>query len=430
MAITLELLLNGTASPTGRYVGWSPAPAQLRVLNADGAVDPIHVRLASPAGRGGRVVFAPRRDAEAGDEIELDLATDGTPTDFWVLGRFQSPSRNDRDARIAVFTPGRVTPLVSFWLMVRVRKDAQTLTYYEKRRLLSALARVDAAAVGLYQSYRDAHTADTSDEAHDLDAFLPWHRAYLLDLERELQAVDPSVTIPYWRFDQPAPQLFAESFLGRSEPIGVCGSRPSTRCNCSPVTDSSASPGCRGFDVATQMAGNINGPVIEEAVVINAAIPVCAAEARRWKPRKLTRAGARQLHRRLHQPDPRRPSVIHSSSSSCTPTWTGCGRSGSGSTIASTRPEQDSYFFRTPAEQSGLPPGSGTTLPTPCGRGATFAGCGPSHRTAYAVPDLASGGGPGRVTDRRSHGRLPGRDRSLANRLGFDYDDVPFSQLD
>ena len=72
--------------------------------------------------------------------------------------------------------------------MVRVRKDAQTLTYYEKRRFLSALARVDDAAVGLYQSYRDAHTADTSDEAHDLDAFLPWHRAYLLDLERELQA--------------------------------------------------------------------------------------------------------------------------------------------------------------------------------------------------------------------------------------------------
>ena len=114
--------------------------------------------------------------------------TDGTPTDFWVLGRFQTPSRNDRDARIAVFTPGRVTPLVSFWLMVRVRKDAQTLTYDETRRFLSALARVNDGGVGLYQSYRDTHTADTSDEAHDLDAFLPWHRAYLLDLERELQA--------------------------------------------------------------------------------------------------------------------------------------------------------------------------------------------------------------------------------------------------
>ena len=273
MAITLELLLNGTVNPTGRYVGWSPAPAQLRVLNADGAVDPIHVRLASPPGRGGRVVFAPQRNAEAADEIELDLATDGTPTDFWVLGRFQTPSRNDRDARIAVFTPGRVTPLVSFWLMVRVRKDAQTLTYYEKRRLLSALARVDDAAVGLYQSYRDAHTADTSDEAHDLDAFLPWHRAYLLDLERELQAVDPSVTIPYWRFDQPAPQLFAESFLGRSEPTGI------VRFSASNPLQLFSSDGQIGitrlprFDVATQMAGNVNGPVIEEAVVINAAIP-------------------------------------------------------------------------------------------------------------------------------------------------------------
>ena len=138
--------------------------------------------------------------------------TDGTPTDFWVLGRFQTPSRTNWHARIAVFTPARVTPLVSFWLMVRVRKDAQTLTYFEKRRFLSALARIDRhRGPALYQNYRDAHTADTSDEAHDLDAFLPWHRAYLLDLERELQAVDPSVTMPYWRFDRPAPAIVLPS---------------------------------------------------------------------------------------------------------------------------------------------------------------------------------------------------------------------------
>ena len=37
MALTLELTLNGTLLPRGRYVGWAPAPAQLRVVDPDGA---------------------------------------------------------------------------------------------------------------------------------------------------------------------------------------------------------------------------------------------------------------------------------------------------------------------------------------------------------------------------------------------------------
>ena len=51
--------------------------------------------------------------------------------------------------------------------------------------------------------------------------FLPWHRAYLLDLERELQAIDPSVALPYWRFDQPAPNLFTPDFFGTSNAVGT-----------------------------------------------------------------------------------------------------------------------------------------------------------------------------------------------------------------
>jgi tyrosinase len=39
----------------------------------------------------------------------------------------------------------------------------------------------------------------------------------LLDLERELQAIDPSVSLPYWRFDRAAPNLFTRDFIGFSE---------------------------------------------------------------------------------------------------------------------------------------------------------------------------------------------------------------------
>ena len=81
------------------------------------------------------------------------------------------------------------------------------------------------------------HTEDTNDEAHGLDAFLPWHRAYLLDLERELQLIDPAVALPYWRFDEPAPRLFSPDFMGApagADPRSSAGRhprcRPPTRC--------------------------------------------------------------------------------------------------------------------------------------------------------------------------------------------------------
>jgi tyrosinase len=37
-----------------------------------------------------------------------------------------------------------------------------------------------------------------------------------LHLERFLQAVDPSVTIPYWKYDVPAPNVLHEDFMGRT----------------------------------------------------------------------------------------------------------------------------------------------------------------------------------------------------------------------
>ena len=304
MALTLELTLNGTPLPRGRYVGWAPAPARLRVVDPDGAVDPIPVRLDSPVGRAGsgRVVFAPQRDAEAADQLTLNLPANGAPVDFWVLGRFQSPSRADGDAQIRVLPAVGATPLLTVPLMVRVRKDAQTLTIAERNRFLSALARLNSGGFGAYQSYRDMHTDDTNDEAHSRDAFLPWHRAYLLDLERELQAIDPSVTVPYWRFDQPAPRVFSRSFLGSTE--SAAGTVVFTASN--PLS-LFATDGQLGivrlpfFDTRTQAAANFNGPVVAEAA--GRPVPAALHPAPPAAGEQSARSGAHQLHRRLHQPD-------------------------------------------------------------------------------------------------------------------------------
>jgi tyrosinase len=70
------------------------------------------------------------------------------------------------------------------------------------------------------------HTRVSRRQAHGNSAFLPWHRAYLLDLERELQAIDGSVALPYWRFDKPAPALFTEDYLGSPDPRGRLRFRP------------------------------------------------------------------------------------------------------------------------------------------------------------------------------------------------------------
>jgi tyrosinase len=36
--------------------------------------------------------------------------------------------------------------------------------------------------------------------ASGVQRFLPWHRAYLLELEKELKNINPSIEIPYWQW--------------------------------------------------------------------------------------------------------------------------------------------------------------------------------------------------------------------------------------
>ncbi len=101
--------------------------------------------------------------------------------------------------------------------MVRIRKNANVLTPAERDRFLSAFGTLNGNGLGRFKDFRAVHVGGTpSEEAHFDRGFLPWHRTYLLDLERELQAVDATVSIPYWRFDQPAPNLFSPEFIGVS----------------------------------------------------------------------------------------------------------------------------------------------------------------------------------------------------------------------
>ena len=216
MPVTVELTVNGSADPVRRYLTWTPYPAQLRIAAPTRAEGPVKVTLRNAAGNVGRVAFrtSPTDDGET--EILLPLPVDGSPVDLFVSGEFLAASRDDGDAVIEAVARGKVVDRFPF--MVRVRKDAESLTKDERDRFLSAMARLNKRGHGLFRGFHAMHTDDTTTEAHGNDAFLPWHRAYLLDLERELQVIDPSVALPYWRFDKPAPRLFSADFIGA--PVG------------------------------------------------------------------------------------------------------------------------------------------------------------------------------------------------------------------
>ncbi|MEV6940856.1 tyrosinase family protein [Streptomyces sp. NPDC051172] len=87
--------------------------------------------------------------------------------------------------------------------MAYVRKDVSTLTRDERRRLVNALLQIKWRGeydefVRVHIAYYQADGETGLRPAHMGPSFLPWHRRFLLDLERALQRVDPSVTVPYW----------------------------------------------------------------------------------------------------------------------------------------------------------------------------------------------------------------------------------------
>ncbi|MDT9700197.1 tyrosinase family protein [Streptomyces sp. P17] len=87
--------------------------------------------------------------------------------------------------------------------MAYTRKDVSTLTRTERRRLVKAL--LELKRRGVYDEFVRTHIEYYVSDgegglrtAHMTPSFLPWHRQFLLELERALRRVDSSVTLPYW----------------------------------------------------------------------------------------------------------------------------------------------------------------------------------------------------------------------------------------
>ncbi len=99
------------------------------------------------------------------------------------------------------------------------RKNQACLKAAEKAAFVAAVKHLKAS--GAYDifvaQHRTAFMAGANDPAHRGPGFLPWHREYLRRFESALQAIDPSVTLPYWDWttdNSPASSLWGDDFMG------------------------------------------------------------------------------------------------------------------------------------------------------------------------------------------------------------------------
>ncbi|MBA3978388.1 MAG: tyrosinase family protein [Nitrosopumilus sp.] len=109
---------------------------------------------------------------------------------------------------------------------MKIRKSVKNLSSEDKDKFVNAILRLkkspsiiypDDSTYSRYDDYVEIHMnammamSDTNPAedpdwypgwAHNGPAFLPWHRVYLLQFEKDLQSVtqDDSITVPYWEW--------------------------------------------------------------------------------------------------------------------------------------------------------------------------------------------------------------------------------------
>lgn len=227
--ISVEVEVQNTHGSKDDYLCWSPQPARARILGSPtGNVTARIVSEKTSSVSTGKIVF----DLDSGDvpkwdtftpreEISIALPANGDWISFYVAGKVAST--NQKDVAIVVRNVAGGGLLGSIPVMIRVRKDARTMTRTERMKFLDAVRKLHDA--GHFDKYWRAHQTAFNYDIHGMfrspfpPLFLAWHRAFLLNFERELQQLDPDVSLPYWKFDEPSSlaggsSIFSSDFLG------------------------------------------------------------------------------------------------------------------------------------------------------------------------------------------------------------------------
>jgi tyrosinase len=99
-----------------------------------------------------------------------------------------------------------------------------SLSTTEQQAFVQAVLNLKKGATDRYQPYTDTHVTYFGSVsgvrwAHQAPSFLPWHRRFLLDFERDLQQIsgNASMGLPYWDWSQTRDTTrypFSDTFLG------------------------------------------------------------------------------------------------------------------------------------------------------------------------------------------------------------------------
>ncbi len=97
-----------------------------------------------------------------------------------------------------------------------IRKDANTLSLAEQQEFVNAVLTLKQS--GLYDQFVLRHANTPMTAIHRAPAFLPWHRRFIFDFERELQRVsgNPNLGLPYWNWPNggPSASIWSDNLLG------------------------------------------------------------------------------------------------------------------------------------------------------------------------------------------------------------------------
>lgn len=229
--------INGSKSENAEFVGWTPVKCSLTVDGYNGDL-PMPVTITPEhKNKSGRIELYLDNSTSAApvQKIEHDFQSENELT-FFVAGRYKHPSVAEKDTFILVKSDNSDLKLEKK-IMVRVRKNANKLEQKEMTMFLEAFVRLNIENTkkqyqGIYTNQPKKllgeivlmHTYDAIWEIHQRTSFHPWHRIYNMHLERELQAINPHVTIPYWKFDEKAERVFTPTFIGETEKTNNLGS--------------------------------------------------------------------------------------------------------------------------------------------------------------------------------------------------------------
>lgn len=224
------LKINESESEKAAYVGWTPVKCTLTIEGYTGQIPmPVTITTGHDGNEGRLSLYdSNATTAQPVNKIEHDFKNQREVT-FYIAGQYPYASVAKKDTFIRVESQTNEIDTQITKVMVRVRKNANNLSDDEITMFLEAFVRLNTEKTkknynGNYTNKPSKllgeivlmHTYDAIYEIHQRTSFHPWHRIFNMHLERELQAIIPHVTIPYWKFDKKAEHVFTPKFIGET----------------------------------------------------------------------------------------------------------------------------------------------------------------------------------------------------------------------